>query len=180
MEQGLRYIEKREEERAKLKKVKVTNPSKPENQVNFVLDKVSERYVAKYCVSSCVYKAHLEDENNPENVKIKAILSELSKLFDGIIDNVKEQCELDHPVEDKMRVMVTSNALKSPISTRLIPSGDMSAHKVLSEISKVLQSNEEIPLDRSFKIDMVALKQPRGSGKDKNQKALKVLDYSKD
>ena len=89
-----------------------------------MLDKVSERYVAKYCVSSCVYKAHLEDENNPENVKIKAILSELSKLFDGIIDNVKEQCELDHPAEDKMRVMVTSNALKSPNSTH---SGDMSA-----------------------------------------------------
>ena len=131
VEQGLRHIEKHEEKRVKLKKVKVTNPSKPENQVNFVLDKVSERYVAKYCVSSCVYKAHLEDENNPENVKIKAILSELSKLFDGIIDNVKEQCEL-------------------------------------------LQSNEEIPLDRSFKIDVVVLKQPRGSGKVKNKKALKV------
>ena len=29
VEQGLRHLEKREEERAKLKKVKVTNPSKP-------------------------------------------------------------------------------------------------------------------------------------------------------
>ena len=124
VEQGLRHIKKREEERAKLKKVKVTNPSKPENQVNFVLDKVSKRYIAKYGASSCVYRAHLDEENNSENVKIKDILSELSKLFDGIIDNVEEQCELDHPVEDKMRVMVTSNALKSPNSTH---SGDMSA-----------------------------------------------------
>ena len=135
VEQGLRHLEKREEERAKLKKVKVTNPSKPENQVNFVLDKVSERYVAKYCVSSCVYKAHLEDENNPENVKVKDILSELSKLFDGIIDNVEEQCELDHPVDDIMRVIVTSNALKSPISTRLIPSRGGS--RVKSDGSKI-------------------------------------------
>ena len=47
VEQGLRHIKKREEERAKLKKVKLTNPSKPKSQVNFVLDKVSERYVAK-------------------------------------------------------------------------------------------------------------------------------------
>ena len=46
-------------------------------------------------------------------------LSELSKLFDNIIDNVKEECGLDRPAEDRMRVMVTSNALISSISTRI-------------------------------------------------------------
>ena len=106
-------------------------------------------------------------------MKIKDILSELSNLFDTV-DNVKKQCGLDR-LSNKMRVMVTSSALKSPISTRLLPSGDMSARKILAEISKVLQSNEDVPLDRSFSIDVVALKGPRGSGK-----SLKVLDYSKD
>ena len=71
--------------------------------------------------------------------------------------------------------MVRSSALKSPISTRLIPSVQMTSSKVLSEITKVLQSNEEIPLDKSFTIDIIGVKAPTGSGK-----SLKVLDYSKD
>ena len=67
---------------------------------------------------------------------------------------VKEQCEFRTPLEDKIRVMVRSSALKVPISTRLIPSAQMTSSKVLGEITKVLQSNEEIPLDQSFTIDI--------------------------
>ena len=61
---------------------------------------------------------------------------------------VKEQCEFRTPLEDKIRVMVRSSALKAPISTRLIASVQMTLSKVLGEITKVLQSNEEIPLDQ--------------------------------
>ena len=71
--------------------------------------------------------------------------------------------------------MIRSSALKAPISTRLIPSAQMTSSKVLGEITKVLQSNEEIPLDQSFTIDIIGVKAPTGSGK-----SLKVLDYSKD
>ena len=54
----------------------------------------------------------------------------------------------------------------------------MTAAKVMSEITKVLQSNENIPLDQLFIIDVVAIKSLTGSGK--NSTSLKVLDYSKD
>ena len=77
---------------------------------------------------------------------------------------VKEQCDFRTPLEDKIRVMVRSSALKSPISTRLIPSVQMTSSKVLGEITKVLQSNEEIPLDKSFTIDIIGVKAPTGSG----------------
>ena len=73
---------------------------------------------------------------------------------------VKEQCEFRTPLEDKIRVMVRLSALKSPISTRLIPSVQMTPNKVLGEITKVLQSNEEIPLDQSFVIDIIGVKAP--------------------
>jgi hypothetical protein len=57
---------------------------------------------------------------------------------------------------------------------------EMNSDKVLTEITKVLQSNENIPLDRSFTIDIVAVRQPTGSGNKKNGISLKVLDYNKD
>ena len=88
---------------------------------------------------------------------------------------VKGQCEFRTPLDDKIRVMVRSSALKAPISTRLIPSAQITWNKVLGEITKVFQSNEEIPLDQSFTIDIIGVKAPTGSGK-----SLKVLDYSKD
>ena len=78
------------------------------------------------------------------------------------------------PLEDKIRVMVHSDALKTPISTRLIPSVHMTFNKVLAEITKVLQSNENIPLDQSFIVDVVGIKAPVGSSK--NSTSLKVLD----
>jgi hypothetical protein len=71
--------------------------------------------------------------------------------------------------------MITSDALKASISTRLLPAIQMTSNKVLSEVTKVLQSNENIPLDQSFVIDVAAMKSPTGSGK-----SLKVLDYAKD
>lgn len=46
----------------------------------------------------------------------------------------------------------------------------MTSSKVLGEITKLLQSNKEIPLDQSFTIDIIGVKAPTGSG----------LDYSKD
>jgi ferredoxin len=88
---------------------------------------------------------------------------------------VKTQCNLQTPLEDKLRVMIKSDALKAPISTRMIPAIQMTSNRVLSEVTKVLQSNENIPLNESFTIDLVAVRQPIGSGK-----SLKVLDYNKD
>ena len=92
---------------------------------------------------------------------------------------VKEQCEFRIPLEDKIPVMVRSSALKAPISTRLIPSAQMTSSKVLGKsltmtYSLILQSNEEILLDQSFTIDIIGVKAPTGSGR-----SLKVLDYSK-
>ena len=101
-------------------------------------------------------------------------MTELRKLFTGVIDTVKEQCDLKTPLEDKIRLMINSKSLKSPISTRLLPSID-DIHQILAEVSKVLQSNENIPLDESFTIDVVAVGQPTGSGNP-----LQVLDYTKD
>ena len=62
--------------------------------------------------------------------------------------------------------MIRSNALKIT---------QMTLNKVLREITKVLQSNEEIPLDQSFVIDIIGVKAPTGS-----RKSLKVLNYAKD
>ena len=78
-----------------------------------------------------------------------------------------------------MRVIVRTDALKTPFSTRLILVIQMSSNKVLAEVTKVVQSNEKIPLDEWFTIGkslyIIGVKASTGSGK-----TLEVLDYAKD
>jgi len=73
-----------------------------------------------------------------------------------------------------MRVMVSADNLKKPLSTRLVPVSEQNPSLILGEIGYVLQSEEELSLDNSFTIDVVALKAPVGSGR-----FGKVLNYSK-
>ena len=56
-------------------------------------------------------------------------------------------------------------SFRTLISTKLLPSREITSPRILAEIGKVLQSNDEIPLDRSFTIDVVSIRAPRGSGK---------------
>ena len=56
-------------------------------------------------------------------------------------------------------------SFKTPISTKLLPSREITSPRILTEIGEVLQSNDEIPLDRSLTIDVVSIRAPRGSGK---------------
>ena len=56
-------------------------------------------------------------------------------------------------------------SFRTLISTKLLPSREITSPRILTEIGKVLQSNDEIPLDRSFTIDVVSIRAPRGSGK---------------
>ena len=94
------------------------SPESDTNSVNFILEKVSERFVKKYSSTSCVYRVRLEDETSLENTKVKDILNELGALFDNVVDSVKEQCNLDHPNDDKMRVMISSTALKGVVKVQ--------------------------------------------------------------
>ena len=84
----------------------------------------------------CVPCPHGNPPRWRETLHVKDILTELSKLFTGVIDTVKEQCDLKTPLEDKIRVMINSKSLKSPISTRLLPAIQMTSTKFLPRCQK--------------------------------------------
>ena len=175
VKQGIKYLDQREA----LIRPKV-EPERPvETEVFFNVRKISERFVIKFGTTSCVYRATMDHPKEEVSSEVKDILTELSSLFTNVIDMVKDKCELKTQLEDKIPVMIRSAALKTPISTRLLPAIQMTSNKALAEVTKVLQSNEHIPLDQSFTVDVVAIKQPTGSGKV-NKKSLRVLDYAKD
>ena len=143
------------------------------NNLSYELELVSERHVKKYGAHACAFTSKVGNVSKSDNL-LKDCMNALDNLFEKAISEVKEKCKLDDATRDKMRVMVTSSGLQKPLSTRLVSLKEQSSSLILSEIAKVLQSDEGIRLDESFKIDIVALKSPTGRGK-----SYKVLNYGK-
>ena len=140
-------------------------------KLSYTLAKNYERHAAKFNTTSCSYKAKvsLEEENN---VKMKDAMNSLENLFSDLITDVSNKCNLRNN-NDRMRILVTSDKLKKPLSTRLVKLEEQKPSLILSEIAKVLQSEEDIPLDSSFNVEVVSVRIPSGSG------YFKVLNYSK-
>ena len=97
-------------------------------------------------------------------------MNALENVFEGIISDVRSECNLNQPKKDKIRIMFTSDTLKKPLSTRLVTVQEQSS-SLMSEISKVLQGEENLQLDESFIVDVVTV----GRGKS----SYKVLNYEK-
>ncbi|XP_046856165.1 uncharacterized protein LOC124449275 [Xenia sp. Carnegie-2017] len=83
------------------------------------MEKISEKHVKKFGASACVFRATKERPRDDKVYKIKDIVNELNELFANTIDQVKKACDLVTPLEDRMRIMIRSSELKSPISTQL-------------------------------------------------------------
>ena len=77
---------------------------------------------------------------------MKDAMNSLENLFSNVITEISQKCNLENPKKDRMRILVTSDNFKKPLSTRLVPLETQHPSLILSEISKVLQSEEEISL----------------------------------
>lgn len=143
------------------------------NNLSYELELVSEKHVKKFGAHACAYTSKVSNVTSSDNL-LKYCMNALENLFEKAISEVKKKCKLDNPVRDRMRVMVTSSGFKKPLSTRLVSLKEQSSSLILSEIAKVIQSDEGLRLDESFTIDIVALKSPSGRGK-----SYKVLNYRK-
>ena len=75
MQRGLRYVDER------------NSLSNPLTEVSFNLEKISERFVKKFCANSCALRATMQTPaKNTGKFIIKNIMSELSTLFSDTIE----------------------------------------------------------------------------------------------
>jgi len=120
--------------------------------LSFSLEKISDRQIKSYGAYSCAYKGKLNDINSNSNTLIEDSISAVENVFSNVISQVKSNCNLNNPERDGMRLMVSANNLIKPLSTRLVQVSEQNPSLILNEIGKVLQSEEELPLDESFTI----------------------------
>ncbi|XP_041361018.1 uncharacterized protein LOC121377177 [Gigantopelta aegis] len=90
--------------------------------------------------------------------KLKDLHHDLHAMFEDVL----KEATIDLQGSDLGRVIVHHDALNSPIVVPLQPLSELNADVILGHIEKVLQSNEDLPLDTSFSIQVGTIQIPRG------------------
>ena len=96
------------------------------------------------------------------------------RIFDQLIEDVTTGINPN----DQVRFVLQSDQLQFPISIPFCPLEELTVEKVLSNVEKVVQSNEDFRLNDTVTINLNHVEMPRGSGKCKRT-TLNIRDHLK-
>ena len=97
------------------------------------------------------------------------------KIFHHLLEEVTEGM----PPNDKIRFILRSEQLETPISLPFMTVEELTTEKVFSQIERVIQSNQEFRLNDTVTIDINHVKTPEGRGKSKRT-TLNIRDHLKE
>ena len=99
------------------------------------------------------------------------------KIFHHLLEEVTEGMAPN----DKVRFILRSEQLETPISLPFMTVEDLTTERVFSQIERVIQSNQEFRLNDTVIIDINHVKTPEGSGKSKLKRTfLNIRDHLKE
>ena len=114
--------------------------------------------------------------NQLDNVNLLESQNRTYGIFDHLLKDVTEGMNST----DQVRFVLSSNQLQTPITLPFCPLEQLTTERVLAQVEKVVQSNEEFRLDNTVNIDIIRVEMPQGSGKSKvKRQMLNIRDYLK-
>ena len=114
------------------------------------------------------------------NVLHDVDLLESQERTHAIFHHLIEDVTADMNPNDQVRFILRSQQLQTPISIPFLSLEKLTTEKVLSNIEKVVQSNEEFRLNDTVTIDIIHVEMPQGSGKSKLKRRIPdIREYLK-
>ena len=114
------------------------------------------------------------------NVLHDVDLLESQERTHAIFHHLIEDVTADMNPNDQVRFILRSQQLQTPISIPFLSLEKLTTEKVLSNIEKVVQSNEEFRLNDTVTIDIIHVEMPQGSGKSKLKRSIPdIREYLK-
>ena len=131
---------------------------------------VRKHHSQKFNMTAKNYNVHFN--NVLDDVDLLESRNRTYGIFDHLLKDVTEGMNST----DQVRFVLRSNQLQFPISLPFCPLEELTTEKVLSQVEKVVQSNEEFRLNDTVNIDLIRVAMPHGSGRSKRT-TLNVRDY---
>ena len=151
---------------------------KPENQHveqeqdYYQIKPVREHHSKKFNMTAKNYAVHFN------NALDDVDLLESRKRTYGIFHHMIEDVTQGMNPTDQVRFVLRSDQLQTPISIPFLPLEELTTERILSNVEKVVQSNEDFRLNDTVTIDIIRVEMPRGSGRLKRT-TLNIRDHLK-
>ena len=93
-------------------------------------------------------------------------------IFEHLLNNVTKEMN----DQDKVRFVLRSEQLDTPISIPFMPVAQLTPERVFSQIERVVQSNRDFGLNDTVVVDIVHVEAPQGSGR-KRRTILNIKEF---
>ena len=141
-------------------------------QYYYEMESVRKRYSKKFRMTATDHTIRFN------NVLHDVDLLESQERTHAIFHHLIEDVTTDMNPNDQLRFILRSDQLQTPISIPFLSVKELTTEKVLSNVEKVVQSNEEFRLNDTVTIDIIHVEMPQGSGKLKRT-TFDVREYLK-
>ena len=156
------------------KKRKAENQNVEQEQDYYRIKPIRDHHSQKFNMTAKNYGVHFN--NVLDDVDLLESRNRTYGIFDHLIKDVTEGMNST----DQVRFVLSSNQLQTPIALPFCPLEELTTEKVLSQVEKVVQSNEEFRLNDTVNIDIIRVEMPQGSGRSKvKRQILNIRDYLK-
>ena len=152
----LRMPDKRELEQDQKEKEKQVYDKKSPASNSYELVEISRRYNQRLGADNISYR--LKVQENPLDRKVSDILGEVYSMFTNLITDLRNDLENG----DLVQFYLNHPILNVPIIVSARPIEDLTVENIMTDVEKVLQSEEELKLDEQFEIHVGILRIPRG------------------
>ena len=143
------------------KKRKANAQDVEQEQDYYRIQTIKERYAPKFKTTGKNYRVQFN--NSLDNVDLLESQTRTYDIFDRLIQDVTKGM---NPT-DQVRFILDSNQLQFPIALPFCALEELTTEKVLSQVEKVVQSNDDFRLSDEVHIDILRVEMPQGSGRSR-------------
>ena len=132
-----------------------------EDERPYAIEGVKEVNIKMFRTKGTNYS--LRFNNAMADVEIKDVHERLHDVFQHILDNTVG----DVPSRDQVRMIIHSTQLKNPIAFPFKPAQALTTERILSEVQRVVQSNQHFRLNDTVDVNVIHISMPLGGKRGK-------------
>ena len=124
---------------------------------NYTIRKLRSKYIKKYQSEreSWVVQLHLNRMDHGADSFHQTLVNTFNEILDSVAGDMQDN--------DRIRFVFNHPALNRPINLLLMRRRDVDAERIMSEIERVIQSNEGFDIDDLFTMDIIKVHLPEGT-----------------
>jgi len=128
---------------------------------HYTLRETVQRRVKKFNTTATDYSLSLNPQPSGQS-----LMDQLGEIFDSLIDDMTTGMADN----DLVRFVMQSKSLEYPISLPFMPRHELNAERIMGEVQRVVQSNENVSIQDGMQVHLVHVGMPQGGVASRKRK----------